>query len=318
MGDVYIGEFCEGEKHGQGEYTWKNAAKYRGSYLNGSRTGLGVFTYDRINSKGELKSIHQEGEWLNGKFVKEILYLSDLIESSKMDGDDESNNANSTMPPVPPIASIEQQKEEEEDEISVEVASVHESPSSSANSSPVASSKSPKSSSFREGEGESDKENDSAMDSNNTNNTNSNENKPSVVSSKIPKLAMANVAFAMVTQVQDENSLNRSPLRSMSAGSTKSQRLTVSSRSSEGSGSEKSQSGSEKSEKCEPKPGSIWSKIGKDKSMEAVGDSLNKIGTHASSKSGLRNGKNYTKDFIQANVEKAAAASQKQKSRSSK
>ena len=44
-GDKYVGDFKNGESHGQGTYTFANGDKYVGDYKNGSYNGKGTFTY---------------------------------------------------------------------------------------------------------------------------------------------------------------------------------------------------------------------------------------------------------------------------------
>ena len=44
-GDVYIGEYKDGLKYGQGTYTWSNGAKYVGEWKNDLQHGQGTLTF---------------------------------------------------------------------------------------------------------------------------------------------------------------------------------------------------------------------------------------------------------------------------------
>ena len=44
-GNLYIGEFKEGKRHGLGVFTYKNGNKYVGDFLDGNMHGQGTFTY---------------------------------------------------------------------------------------------------------------------------------------------------------------------------------------------------------------------------------------------------------------------------------
>jgi hypothetical protein len=61
-GDVYEGEFVEGERHGQGTYVYATGNTYRGSFKFGQCHGTGTFTYV---TNGET----YEGEFGNGEYT---------------------------------------------------------------------------------------------------------------------------------------------------------------------------------------------------------------------------------------------------------
>ena len=55
-GNKYVGEFNDGKRHGQGTYTWSNGRKYIGEFKNGKKHGQGTNTYSNgIKYVGEFK-----------------------------------------------------------------------------------------------------------------------------------------------------------------------------------------------------------------------------------------------------------------------
>lgn len=65
-GDTYEGEFKNGMKHGQGTYTYRNAATYVGEFKNDMRNGQGTFEFfDGDKYEGEWKNDkrHGQGTW---------------------------------------------------------------------------------------------------------------------------------------------------------------------------------------------------------------------------------------------------------------
>ena len=95
-GDIYIGEFKDlGLAYGR--YLWKSGATYVGENRNGKRHGKGVFTLrDGRKAVGEFKngkldgygrrhnvdgSIHSEGIFKNGKFIKTDSNSSKIIDN---------------------------------------------------------------------------------------------------------------------------------------------------------------------------------------------------------------------------------------------
>ena len=63
FGDKYVGEYKDGNRSGQGTYTWENPwEQYVGQWLNAKKHGYGKVTY----SDGIVK----EGLWKEGDFIK--------------------------------------------------------------------------------------------------------------------------------------------------------------------------------------------------------------------------------------------------------
>lgn len=60
-GDKYEGDWKDGQKHGQGVYTWKNGDRYEGGWKNGKAHGKGVFT--------RADGTKNDGEFENGSLV---------------------------------------------------------------------------------------------------------------------------------------------------------------------------------------------------------------------------------------------------------
>jgi hypothetical protein len=55
-GDIYIGQVDEtGIPHGEGEYTWEDGSRYRGSWRFGFKEGFGVYE--------DLRGYKYRGEW---------------------------------------------------------------------------------------------------------------------------------------------------------------------------------------------------------------------------------------------------------------
>ena len=62
-GDVYVGERKDGEKHGQGTYTWAIGHKYVGEWKEGKMSGQGTYTYASGNKYvGEYKDGKKHGQ----------------------------------------------------------------------------------------------------------------------------------------------------------------------------------------------------------------------------------------------------------------
>ena len=77
-GDKYVGEYKDGEQHGQGTYTFPNRDKYVGEFKDAQRNGQGTYTYaDGSKYVGEYKDDKFNGEgaytFANGnKYVGEF------------------------------------------------------------------------------------------------------------------------------------------------------------------------------------------------------------------------------------------------------
>ena len=59
-GDKYVGEFKDGNRHGQGTHTYTDGRKYVGEYKDGKRYGQGTFTF--------VDGSVVEGIWKDGVF----------------------------------------------------------------------------------------------------------------------------------------------------------------------------------------------------------------------------------------------------------
>ena len=60
--DYYIGEFKDGNRHGQGTYWYANGTKYIGEFVNDNFHGKGT----EYNADGQ---ISREGVWADDKYV---------------------------------------------------------------------------------------------------------------------------------------------------------------------------------------------------------------------------------------------------------
>ncbi len=82
-GEKYVGEFLNGERHGQGSYTWPGGDRYVGEFRNQKFHGQGTFTFangdryagefkdDQFHGKGSFTSAKGDkyvGEFVNQKF----------------------------------------------------------------------------------------------------------------------------------------------------------------------------------------------------------------------------------------------------------
>jgi len=65
-GDKYVGDWKDGKRTGQGTYTWSNGNKYIGEYKDGKPNGQGTLTYP--------DGTKYVGEWKNGKEWNITLY----------------------------------------------------------------------------------------------------------------------------------------------------------------------------------------------------------------------------------------------------
>ena len=46
MREKYLGEWNEGERHGQGTFFYANGSRYEGQWAMGAKDGHGVFTFE--------------------------------------------------------------------------------------------------------------------------------------------------------------------------------------------------------------------------------------------------------------------------------
>ncbi|MDA9885295.1 hypothetical protein N9D59_06745, partial [Burkholderiaceae bacterium] len=110
-GDKYVGEYKDGEQHGQGTYTFPNRDKYVGEFKDAQRNGQGTYTYadgskyvgeykdDKFNGQGtytyasgnkyvgEFKDHNFNGQGIkylaNGKVDKSGIWKDDKLVQSK-------------------------------------------------------------------------------------------------------------------------------------------------------------------------------------------------------------------------------------------
>ncbi len=84
-----LGQWKENKKHGKGTYIWGPASKwagdiYKGDYVDGNRTGQGIYNYangnvyegqfkeNKMHGKGKMKYANgtvKEGMWSNDNFI---------------------------------------------------------------------------------------------------------------------------------------------------------------------------------------------------------------------------------------------------------
>ena len=46
-GGVYIGNYKDDRRHGQGTFTWKDGTKYIGQWTNGKMNGIGTYAWKK-------------------------------------------------------------------------------------------------------------------------------------------------------------------------------------------------------------------------------------------------------------------------------
>ena len=76
----YVGEYKDGERHGQGTYTWSDGQKYVGEWKDGFPNGQGTETYPNggkyVGSwKGGLKwngTYYDQNGNITGKYVNGV------------------------------------------------------------------------------------------------------------------------------------------------------------------------------------------------------------------------------------------------------
>ncbi len=98
-GDKYEGQFKDGRQHGQGRYTWANGKKYEGDWKDGKYNGRGVITTaDGSKYVGEFKNgkMHGEGAliYLDGEVLQEGIWAdNEFVREAKVNLPDLNNNA---------------------------------------------------------------------------------------------------------------------------------------------------------------------------------------------------------------------------------
>ncbi len=76
-GDKYVGEYKDGVSHGQGTYTWADGNRYVGEFKDDKRSGQGIFTANGDKYVGEYREDKRNGQgtftWANGdKYIGEF------------------------------------------------------------------------------------------------------------------------------------------------------------------------------------------------------------------------------------------------------
>ena len=61
-GDMYCGEWKNGERHGKGTYGWQDGEKYEGEFKDGERHGKAIFTYSTGEKFAEV--------WRSGELIE--------------------------------------------------------------------------------------------------------------------------------------------------------------------------------------------------------------------------------------------------------
>jgi hypothetical protein len=104
-GNKYVGEFKDGEYHGQGTHTWPDGEKFVGEFKDGKKNGQGTHTWpDGQKFVGEFKDGKQHGQgtytWLSGD--KEVAVYKDgevvkIISSTIKKESSSSSSSSSTF-----------------------------------------------------------------------------------------------------------------------------------------------------------------------------------------------------------------------------
>jgi len=278
-GDFYTGMFYQGEKHGQGVYTWKNGATYTGAYVQGARTGQGVFVFHKYDADGvtlSKKSIYQEGDWLNGKFIK-----PETEEAA-------SPTRDSMNPPIPPTPVQFQQAAK----FTLDALN-DANPSFSADLLSASGNNTPKSDGSDANSDSEDKENfvgaknlpppSPAGALKISGIPKFNRNAPPVLHAPLSEIKLGSMTDVATTVLTLQQSLCRSD--SARSGSTSCKSSSGDENSAPRPASASSNSNSrhidEMFDENGTRPGSVWNKLGKDKSLEVLGASVRGIASHS-------------------------------------
>ena len=96
-GDVYTGQYKDDSRNGQGTYKWKNGDVYKGQYKDGVRTGVGTFKWENgavytgqikdgiRNGQGTYTNpngVKKYGVWVDGKLNGKSIEDLDKIKQS--------------------------------------------------------------------------------------------------------------------------------------------------------------------------------------------------------------------------------------------
>ena len=88
-GDEYVGEFKNGELHGQGTYTYASGNKYVGEYKDGKIHGQGTYTHANGDKYvGEFKDAKRHGPgtytWVDGRIDSGVWKKNKLVKRNKI------------------------------------------------------------------------------------------------------------------------------------------------------------------------------------------------------------------------------------------
>jgi len=101
-GEIYVGEFKHGERHGQGTYSFASGERYVGEWVDGLRSGQGsLFSSDN--------RLIRNGVWRNSEFIQSNALPSPAVASQSSPTPPSLQNpvsAQSRLPPCPSDQSV--------------------------------------------------------------------------------------------------------------------------------------------------------------------------------------------------------------------
>lgn len=74
-GDVYVGEFFKGKKHGNGRYIYSNGDVYEGEYFKNKRHGKGIYRF----SNGSVYEGEFQDNLKSGRGIYKYRYSSLIL-----------------------------------------------------------------------------------------------------------------------------------------------------------------------------------------------------------------------------------------------
>lgn len=77
--DTYQGNFRKGLPNGEGTYTWASGAQYVGDWVNGYRTGEGIYKYKSNNADSVQAGMWKENEYLGPTPKKPIVIRKEFV-----------------------------------------------------------------------------------------------------------------------------------------------------------------------------------------------------------------------------------------------
>ena len=105
-GDIYVGEYMDDIRHGQGTYIFKDGSKYTGNWLDNNPDGQGIYIYtDGSKDLGEFKNGLLNGYAIkykaDGSIKQEGIFKDDEFLHAKTSENDEFPSQMSSLPPCP-------------------------------------------------------------------------------------------------------------------------------------------------------------------------------------------------------------------------